>query len=102
MKKKIGEARIYDPIGKNPFPNAKKKHLAKWQRDWNYTTHEPPCAESESPLVNAVLAEIYKCDYLGDYSAIDELLRFVHRKYLIQFLPEDRWKHYIRKGEKII
>ena len=73
----------------------------KWLRDWNYKTHEKPLAEGRSTLVDNVLGEIYNCYYMGDWSAVDELLRFVPRSNLIQFLPERKWKKFLRKGEKL-
>lgn len=69
---------------------------------YNPNYYEPPYAKGESPLVNAVLVEMVRCinDH-KDLTSIDELLRFVPRSNLIQFLPEERWKYYLKKGEKL-
>ena len=55
---------------------------------------EKPCAEGESKLVNEVMAQMENQIHIGDWTAIDELLRFVPRENLIHFLPEKMWKKY--------
>jgi len=45
-------------------------------------------------LLDAVCDEMKKQIDDGDWTAIDELLRFVPRENLINFLPEEDWKNY--------
>jgi len=59
--------------------------------------YEPSYAEGESKLVNAVINEMKYQIEDGDWTAIDELLRFVPRENLINFLPEEKWKRFGRK-----
>ena len=56
--------------------------------------YEPAFADARSILVSNVILEIEKCLRQEDYEAIDELLRFVPRENLINFLPEGEWKKY--------
>jgi hypothetical protein len=51
-------------------------------------------ATGESPLVDAVMEEMKKQIEVGDWTAIDELLRYVPIKNLINFLPEEDWNKY--------
>lgn len=50
---------------------------------------EPEAPYAVSPLVDAVIEHMKKQIEWGDWTAIDELLRFVPRKYLIGFLDEE-------------
>lgn len=43
-------------------------------------------------LIDAVIEEMKKQIDVGDWTAIDELLRFVPRENLVNFLPEEDWK----------
>lgn len=56
--------------------------------------YEPSSAEAISPLVDAVIEHMKKQIILGDWTAIDELLRFVPRKNLIGFLDEEEGSQY--------
>ena len=62
-------------------------------------THEPPLAEGESKLVDAVLNEIENAFEQGDVQAVDELLRFCPRINLIQYLPEEQWNQFATEEE---
>ena len=55
----------------------------------------------DSKLINEVIKRMALDISIGDWTCIDELLHFVPRKNLIYFLPEDLWKHFKKKGEKI-
>ena len=45
-------------------------------------------------LINRIIYEI-ECDiYLGDNTALEELLKLIPRENLINFLPEEDWKKY--------
>lgn len=52
--------------------------------------YEPPASEGDSELVDAVIEEMSKQIKFGDWTAIDEMLRFLPRQHLIWFLAEER------------
>ena len=59
---------------------------------------EKPYAEGESQLVNDVIElmknQVCSCEAGADWTAIDELLRYVPRHILINFLPsKQQLKH---------
>lgn len=62
--------------------------------------YEPPYAGDTSPLVDAVLDEMGDAFATGELEAVDELLRFIPRLNLIQFLPEEQWQKFMTKEEK--
>lgn len=63
-------------------------------------THEPPYAESKSKLVDAVIERIRSDIERRDEEALDELLRFVPRLNLIQYLDEEEWDKFLTADEK--
>jgi hypothetical protein len=47
-----------------------------------------------SKLIDRVIEVIQNDINGGDFTAIDELLSFVPREYLIGYLPEEEWVQY--------
>ena len=45
-------------------------------------------------LIDRVIKEIKSDIEYGDTTSIDELLRFLPKENLIQFLPEEEWKNF--------
>lgn len=45
-------------------------------------------------LIDAVILEMREQIELGDWTSIDELLRFVPYENLVQFLPEEDWLNF--------
>jgi len=62
--------------------------------------YEPPCAEAVSPLVDAVMHEIKEDIRQHDLTALDELLRFVPRKFLIGYLRDEKMAERFRRQGK--
>lgn len=60
-------------------------------------TYEPHSSEAISPLVDAVIEEIKSDLEWNDLTCLDELLRFVPRKFLIGFLRDDEKHDRFRK-----
>ncbi len=56
--------------------------------------YEQSVAEGPSVLVDAVIEEIKKQIENKDLTSLDDLLRFIPKETLIQFLPEDEWNKY--------
>lgn len=56
--------------------------------------YEPSVGESTSVLVDAVIEEAKKQIEKKDLTSLDELLRFIPKENLIQFLPEGEWGKY--------
>lgn len=56
--------------------------------------YEQSVAEGPSVLVDAVIEEIKKQIEKKDLTSIDELLRFIPKDTLLQFLPEAEWNKY--------
>ena len=50
--------------------------------------------EDKQKLVDDVLEEIKKDASIGDYTVLDELLKKIPAKTLIQSLPEEEWEKY--------
>lgn len=50
--------------------------------------------DDDQPLVDEVIEQIKKDVHDGDFTVIDELLKFIPKKYLIGSLPEERWKEF--------
>jgi len=50
-------------------------------------------------LIDRVIQKIKEDVEYGDETAIDELLNFVDKKYLVGFLPEEEWQDYCEEGE---
>lgn len=48
----------------------------------------------EDNLIDAVIDDLKKSMALGDYTVLDELLRFIPRENLIGALPEELWKDF--------
>lgn len=65
--------------------------------NWDYDRYERPYAEGPSKLVDAVIDQIKQQALVDDWEAVDELLRYVPRENLINFLPEEDWPKYIGK-----
>ena len=72
----------------------------KWGANMHSKKYEPRLAESQSPLVDAVLEEMKNAFQRKDVEAIDELLRFCPRINLIQYLPEEQWTKFMTPEEK--
>lgn len=47
--------------------------------------------KKKQKLINAVIEQIKKDIEAGDVTALDELLYYVPKKILIQYLPEEQW-----------
>ena len=62
-------------------------------------THEPPYTGEASPLIDRVLKQMDDDFADGDIEAVDELLRFIPRLNLIQYLGEDEWERWATKAE---
>lgn len=66
--------------------------------------YEKPYAEGESQLVNEVIElmkdQVCSAEAGADWTAIDELLRFVPRHNLINFLPDEAQEKYKTGAEK--
>jgi hypothetical protein len=50
--------------------------------------------EDKQKLVDDVIDDLKEQFKHGDYTVLDELLRFIPSKNLIQALPEEKWKNY--------
>ena len=53
----------------------------------------------DSPFIDAVLDEMRNAFAIEDLEAIDELLRFIPRINLVQYLPEEEWEKWMSKEE---
>ena len=52
----------------------------------------------DSPLIDAVINQIDEDLANGDKTAICELLSFIPKENLIQFLPEEHWDKFEKDG----
>jgi hypothetical protein len=50
--------------------------------------------ENKQKLVDDVIEDLKDSFKHGDYTVLDELLKFIPSKNLIQALPEEKWKNY--------
>lgn len=50
--------------------------------------------EDKQKLVDDVIDELKKDASIGDYTVLDELLKMIPVKQLVQALPEEVWKNY--------
>lgn len=56
--------------------------------------------KNQQELIDRVIERIKEDINYGDETAIDELLTFVDKKYLVGFLPEEEWEDYCEEGEE--
>jgi hypothetical protein len=47
-----------------------------------------------SSLINRVIVEIQRDFAMGDLTSLEELLSFVPKENLLQYLPEEEWEKY--------
>jgi hypothetical protein len=50
--------------------------------------------ERQQELVDAVIEELKKDMQIGDFTVLDELLKFIPAKNLVQALPEEQWSEF--------
>ncbi len=59
-----------------------------------YSPSNPKPTDDDQQLVDEVIEEIQKDIRNGDLTVLDELLKFIPKRYLIESLPEERWKEF--------
>tara|TARA_R100001082_G_C4360718_1_gene159217 strand:- start:2196 stop:2360 length:165 start_codon:yes stop_codon:yes gene_type:complete len=52
-------------------------------------------------LIERVLEEINSDLFSGDTEAVEELLSFVPKQNLIQYLPEEEWRKYEKESKSV-
>lgn len=57
-------------------------------KNWKVIIQEE---ERKQQLVDAVIKDLKKGFKVGDYTVLDELLKFIPAKNLVQALPEEQW-----------
>lgn len=50
--------------------------------------------DRKQKLVDDVITELKDCFSSGDYTVLEELLKFIPMKNLVQALPEEQWSKY--------
>jgi len=69
---------------------------AGWMSQSGIQTHDvlQLPTDDDQQLVDEVIEEIQKDIRIGDLTVLDELLKFIPKKYLIGSLAEERWKEF--------
>jgi len=63
-------------------------------------SYEPSMSDQyDSDLVTEVVKEMKDAFEYGDLEAVDELLRFIPRTNLVQYLPEEEWEKWMTPEE---
>jgi hypothetical protein len=77
----------------------KFNHLEEYSQ-YPQPVFEPLLSEEhDSPLAETVVQEIKDCLNQGYVDGLDELLRFVPRIHLIQYLDEEQWEKFATEEE---